>query len=172
MANTRISAPCRCGKVELEMTGAPIQRGICYCSDCQQAGHLHHADADVTLGADGGTDYVLYRKDRIRCVCGGELLEERRLKPDSPTRRMYARCCNTAMFLEVTKGHWLSVYRGRLPRDIPPATVRLMTARRPAGVDLPDDMTNCPGFSGKFMLKLLGAWIAMGFRRPAVEGVP
>ena len=37
---------------------------------------------------------------------------------------------------------------------------------------LPDDMANYRRFSGKFMLKLLGAWMAMGFRRPAVEGVP
>jgi hypothetical protein len=33
-------------------------------------------------------------------------------------------------------------------------------------------MTNTPGFFGTSMLKLLGAWIAMGFRRPAVDGVP
>jgi hypothetical protein len=33
-------------------------------------------------------------------------------------------------------------------------------------------MTNYPGRSGKFMLKLLRAWIAMGFRRPVIEGVP
>ncbi len=172
--NQRISAPCRCGKVELEITGPPILHGICYCESCQQAGRQHQAvaGADPALAADGGTDYVLYRKDRVRCVHGGELLEERRLKPDSPTRRMYARCCNTAMFLDVSKGHWLTVYRGRLPGDIPPATLRLMTAKRPAGVNLPDDMANYPGFSGKFMLKLLGAWVAMGFRRPAVEGVP
>jgi len=47
-----------------------------------------------------------------------------------------------------------------------------MTAEKPAGVVLPDDMPNHPGRSGKFMLKLLRAWIAMGFRRPPVEGVP
>jgi hypothetical protein len=77
------------------------------------------------------------------------------------------------MFVDVTVGHWLSVYRGRLPpNDIPPAAMRLMTAARAQSVALPDDMPNHPGRSGKFMLKLLGAWIAMGFRRPAVEGVP
>jgi hypothetical protein len=76
------------------------------------------------------------------------------------------------MFLDVTKGHWLTVYRGRLPNNIAPATMRMMTAQRPASVTLPDDMTNYPGLSGKFMLKLLSAWMAMGFRRPAVEGVP
>jgi hypothetical protein len=123
------------------------------------------------LAEDGGSDYVLYRKDRIRCSQGGELLEERRLKPDSPTRRMYARCCSTAMFVDVTVGHWLTVYRGRLPDDIAPASMRLMTVERPEGVILPDDMANYPGRSGKFMLQLLRAWIAMGFRRPAVDGL-
>ena len=75
------------------------------------------------------------------------------------------------MFVDFTKGHWLTVYRGRLPNNIPPATIRVMTAERPEGVILPDDMPNYPGRSGKFMVQLLRAWIAMGFRRPAVEGV-
>jgi hypothetical protein len=174
MTNEHTSAPCRCGKVELQIVGAPILRGICYCASCQEAGRRYQAvsSADSDLAQDGGTDYVLYRKDRVRCVQGGDLFEERRLRPDSPTRRMYARCCDTAMFLDFTKGHWLAVYRGRLPNDIPPPTMRMMTAERPAGVILPDDMTNYPGHSGKFMLKLLGAWIAMRFRRPVVDGVP
>ena len=174
MTNERTSAPCRCGNVELEIVGAPILRGICYCASCQEAGRRYQAvpGIDAVLAEDGGTDYVLYRKDRVRCVRGGDLFEERRLKPDSPTRRMYARCCNTAMFLDFTKGHWLTVYRGRLPDDIAPATMRMMTAERPEGVILPDDVANYPGHSGKFMLKLLGAWMAMGFRRPAVDGVP
>jgi hypothetical protein len=124
------------------------------------------------LAEDGGTDYVLYRKDRVRCVRGKDLFEERRLTPNSPTRRMYARCCDTAMFLDFTKGHWLSIYRDRLPNEIPPAAMRMMTAERPEGVILPDDMTNYPGHPGKFVLKLLRAWMAMGFRRPAVDGVP
>ena len=169
------SASCRCGQVEMQISGDLLLHGICYCADCQEAGRLHQAasSADTIVAADGGTDYVLYRKDRVSCVKGGDLLEERRLKPDSPTRRMFARCCNSAMFLDFTKGHWLTVYRGRLPDDIPPATMRMMTADRPEGAPLPDDgLANYPGQSGKFMLKLLGAWMAMGFRRPAVAGVP
>jgi hypothetical protein len=174
MTSERTSALCRCGQVELEIVGAPILRGICYCASCQEAGRRYRAvpSVETVLADDGGTDYVLYRKDRVRCVQGGDLFEERRLKPGSPTRRMYARCCDTAMFLDFTRGHWLSVYRGRLPSDIPPATMRMMTAGRPEGVILPDDMANYPGHSGKFMLKLLRAWMAMGFRRPAVDGVP
>ena len=168
------SATCRCGKVALQIEGRPILRGICYCQSCQEAGRLHQAqaNADAIVADDGGTDYVLYRKDKVRCIGGGELLEARRLKPETPTRRMFARCCNTAMFLDFTRGHWLTIYRGRLPADVPPATMRVMTAERTAGAALPDDTTNYPGVSGKFMLKLLRAWIAMGFRRPAVEGVP
>src|SRR5690349_2251305 len=125
MRTERISAPCRCGKVELEMVGAPILRGICYCASCQAAGRRLEAvpAAAPVLAQDGGTDYVLYRKDRVRCIRGGELLEERRLRPESPTRRMVARCCSTAMFLDFTKGHWLTVYRGRLPSDLAPATM-------------------------------------------------
>ena len=174
MTNEHTSAPCRCGRVELRIVGAPILRGICYCASCHEAGRRYQAasGADSVLAEDGGTDYVLYRKDRVRCVRGGDLLEERRLKPDSPTRRMFARCCNTAMFLDFTKGHWLTVYRDRLPDNIPPATMRMMTAERPDGVILPGDMANYSRHSGKFMLKLLGAWMAMGFRRPAVDGVP
>ncbi len=174
MTDERISAPCRCGKVELQIVGPPILRGLCYCASCQEAGHRHQTapGADPVLAEDGGTDYVLYRKDRIRCIRGGEFLEERRLKPTSPTRRLFARCCNTAMFLDFTRGHWLTIYRGRLPSDIAPATMRMMTAERPEGVTLPDDMANYPRHSGKFMLKLLAAWMAMGFRRPAVDGVP
>lgn len=174
MKTAHIPAACRCGKIELEITGAPILRGICYCTSCQEAGRRHRSmsGADSILGIDGGTDYVLYRKDRVRCVHGADHLEERRLKPDSPTRRMFARCCNTAMFLDFTSGHWLTLYRARLPDDIPPATMRLMTAERPAGVTLPDDdIVNYPGRSGKFMLKLLGAWVAMGFRRPVIDGL-
>ena len=44
----------------------------------------------------------------------------------------------------------------------------MMTADRPAGVVLPDDMTNYRRYSGKFMLKLLVAWVAMGLHRPDV----
>jgi hypothetical protein len=68
MTDERISAPCRCGKVELQIIGAPILRGICYCASCQEAGRRYRAVpgadsvlADSDLAEDGGTDYALYR---------------------------------------------------------------------------------------------------------------
>jgi hypothetical protein len=169
----RFSMVCRCGRVRLEISGTPILHCICYCKNCQEGGRRLQAlvGADIILGSDGGTDYVVYRKDRVCCVVGGEYLEEHRLEPEAPTRRMNARCCNTPMFLDFAKGHWLSIYRNRLPGNLPPPTMRTNTAERPSGVNLPADMANYPGYSGKFMLKLLLAWVAMGFRRPKIEGV-
>lgn len=167
-----LAASCRCGAVTFEMTGAPIMSVSCYCASCQKAGALIEqlAGAPRVLGADGGTDFVLQRKDRIRCVKGGDQLEEHRLTPGAPTRRVVAICCNSAMFLEFSKGHWLSVYRERLA-DAPPLDMRVMTRDRRDGVALPDDVPNYVTHSGKFMWKLLGAWVAMGFRAPAVMGL-
>ncbi|MDB5923931.1 MAG: hypothetical protein JWN13_2867, partial [Betaproteobacteria bacterium] len=92
--------------------------------------------------------------------------EERWLKPDSPTRRVVATCCNSAMFLDFTKGHWLSMFRNRFPTGAPAVEMRIMTKERRVGVELTDDLANYSGRSGKFILKVIAAWISMGFRRP------
>jgi hypothetical protein len=168
---SNLSEICRCGKVKLEAVGRPILTASCYCASCQEAGSRFErlAFAPPVLNADGGTDYVLVRKDRVQCVSGQEHLEEHRLKPDSPTRRVIATCCNSGMFLDFTKGHWLAMYRNRFPAGAPPVEMRVMTQGRRDGVELADDLPNYSGPSGKFMLRLLTAWIAMGFRRPKIS---
>jgi hypothetical protein len=165
-----LSAICRCGKVKLEAAGRPILAGSCYCASCQEAGSRFGqlASAHPVLNPDGGTDYVLYRKDRVQCVTGQEYLREHRLKPDSPTRRVIATCCNSVMFLDFTRGHWLTMYRDRFPAGAPPLEMRVMTRDRRDGVELAHDLPNYDGPSGKFMLKLVAAWIAMGFRKPEI----
>ena len=60
------------------------------------------------------------------------------------------------------------MFRNRIPAGAPPLEMRVMTKERRAGVELADDMPNHGGHSGKFMLKLMAAWIAMGFRRPEI----
>jgi hypothetical protein len=159
---------CQCGTVRFSAAGSPISSTICYCSSCQQAGHVFEnlPSTPRVMDADGGTPVVLYRKDRVRCEAGKEYLAEFRLKPESPTRRVVATCCNSPMFLDFTKGHWLSIYRNRFPNGEPPIEMRLMTKERPAGTVLAGDVPNHEGFSGKLMLNLILAWIAMGFRRP------
>jgi hypothetical protein len=165
-----MTASCRCGQTRFTITGAPIMHVACYCASCRTAGR----EFEQTLGSpavvaeDGGTDLVLYRKDRVVQAAGAGPLSEHRLKPDSPTRRMVAACCNTPMLLEFTKGHWLSLYRGRLPVEIPALEMRVMTQDRPADATLSNDVPNYPAYPGKFMWKLLSAWAAMGLRRPKV----
>jgi hypothetical protein len=166
------TASCQCGAVTLELTGKPIMAATCYCHSCQQAGRAFAAapGAPGVVGTDGGTPYVLMRKDRILWLSGSDRLAEHRLKPDSPTRRFVARCCNTPIALEFTKGHWLSIYSGRIPEDQRPAAeMRTIVGDRPEGVELPDDIPNYRTPSGKFMWRLLTAWAAMGFRAPAIE---
>jgi hypothetical protein len=174
MQNRSLTASCRCGMVVLEVTGAPIVHTACYCASCQEAGRQIESlpDAPTVLDADGGIDFVLYRKDRVRCVRGGDLMEARRLKPESPTRRMVATCCNSAMFLDFTKGHWLTLYRARLPGPVQPLEMRVMTSDRREGVVLPADVPNYATHSGKFTWKLFAAWASMRFRTSKLEGVP
>ena len=72
------------------------------------------------------------------------------------------------MFLDFTKGHWLSMYRNRVPTGAPPLEMRVMTKERRIGVELGDELPNYNGRSGKVMLKLIASWIAMGLRRPEI----
>ena len=104
---------CTCGQVRLEATGRPIVTVTCYCASCQAAGQKFAAlpGATSVLREDGGTDFILFRKDRIRCLAGKEVLREHRLTPASKTQ------------------------------------------------------------SARFMARLLGAWVAMGFRAPKIDFV-
>ncbi|HKD47182.1 MAG TPA: hypothetical protein VKB67_05815 [Rhizomicrobium sp.] len=162
---------CRCGKVMFSAAGAPIVSAACYCTSCQQAGHQLEQlpSAPPVMDADGGTPVALYRKDRVQCLTGLEYLEERRLKPDSPTRRVLATCCNSGMFLDFTKGHWLSIYAKRFPAGAPPLEMRIMTKERRRDVVLPNDLPNYEAYPGRFILKLIAARIAMGFKRPGMD---
>jgi hypothetical protein len=53
--NELTSAACRCGKVELQIVGAPMLRVICYCASCQEAGRRYPAmpGVDSVLAEDG-----------------------------------------------------------------------------------------------------------------------
>ncbi len=161
-------ASCLCGQVRFEAAGPPILAAACYCASCQAAGRRFEAlaGAPAVLEPDGGTAYLLYRKDRVRCAEGAEQLQAHRLTPGAPTRRLLASCCNTPMALDFTKGHWLTMYRDRFGSGAPAVEMRVMTAERPQGPPLAGDVPSYPGRSGRFMWKLLAAWAAMGFRRP------
>jgi hypothetical protein len=170
-SKTGFSASCTCGQMALEASGAPILSAVCYCESCRSAARQFEQapGAPSVLNEDGGVDYCLFRKDRVRILRGGEHLRVHRLTEASPTRRVAAACCNTPMFVDFTSGHWLTLYRDRLPVDAPPLEMAVMVKDRPAGPVRPGSLPTYPTHPARFMIKLLAAWVAMGFRRPKVS---
>lgn len=165
---------CRCGQVRIRLQGAPILSVECLCSDCQTAGQAFATKfgGGLVLLETGATPFVLYRKDRISFTSGVDRLREHRLNKTSKTRRVIASCCDTPIFLELSGGHWLSLYGALWPDGArPPLQLRTMTKDAPAGVVLTDDVPNPATHMPGFYAKLFGAWMAMGFRNPAIEGV-
>ena len=164
---------CACGQVQLEVLGSPILSAECLCTSCRTAGERLAAlpgTATFQTATTGGTPYVLYRKDRVRFHSGQERLRELRLTPKSTTRRVTATCCNTPIFLEFESGHWLSMYASLWPASTRPSMeLRTMAGDLPEGSDLPADMPNARSHTVSFMFRLLGAWVRMGFRRPAID---
>jgi hypothetical protein len=121
---------------------------------------------------NGTTQMILYRKDRVHFDRGTELLREHRLTPQSATRRVVAICCNTPIFLEFTKGHWLNLY-GRLwsPEARPRIEMRTMTRDALPGANLSNDIPNPKRQTFSFFVKLLSAWLAMRFSVPKITFV-
>lgn len=163
---------CACGGVALELHGAPFFTTECHCDSCREAASRMAA---LKLSRDmvednGGTQFVLYRKDRAKIVRGQGDLVGYRLKTGAPTRRVVAGCCNSPVFLEFQGGHWLSLYASLWPAgQAPRPQIRTMTADRSAGAvpdqSIPHGKIQTFGFYGR----LLAAWIAMGFRSPCVD---
>lgn len=158
---------CACGQVELEVTGAPIVTTMCHCDDCQRGSHALEllAGAPRLVGDDGGTGYVLFRRDRFRVVQGAPLLEDHRIKGEAHTRRVTSACCHTPLFLDFEKGHWVSLYRINFPEPRPRVELHLQTRFIPAGVPVPTDAPGGPTFPFAFVRRLLGSRIAMLFGR-------
>lgn len=165
LPKNKMTARCACGSVELEASGAPIVSVVCYCDDCQEGARRIEAlpNAPAVRDADGGSAYVLYRKDRVGYARGAELLRGHKLKATSPTRRVVATCCNTAMFLDFQKGHWISAYTARFHEGLPPLDMRIGT-KSMAG-QVPNDVPSSATFPLKFVGKLVAARIAMLFGR-------
>lgn len=162
---------CACRQTRIDVRGAPIASVECCCTSCRKtSGRIQSLDgAPQILTEYGATPFVMYRKDRVSFVSGLDYLREVRLSPQAKTRRVVATCCNTPMFLEFSHGHWLSIYAGLWPdKTRPPVEMRTMAIDLQPSMTLPDNVPNAKKQSFRFFTKLLGAWIAMGFRVPKV----
>lgn len=160
---------CDCGKVQLEVTEPPIIVAECYCNSCSEGRRRIESlpGAPKVVGDNGASHYVLYRKDRVRIVSGWDYLRNFRLKPEAQTRRVIASCCNTPVLVELKGGHWASVY-GNLwqGQALPRPDLRTVTGDVAGKVTLDDSIPSGNWETAKFFGRLLGAWIAMGFKSP------
>ncbi len=139
----------------------------CYCDDCQAAARQLAAlpSAPPVIDADGGTPYVLQRRDRVRWLKGAPLLQRNKLRAGTPTNRITTTCCGTPMLVNYDRGpHWVSIYRGRFDPP-PPLEMRVNTRFKPADAMLPNDVPAYKSFPPRFVARLLAARIAMLFGR-------
>jgi hypothetical protein len=158
------TARCLCGSVEIEAFGDPITSVVCYCDSCQEGSRRIEALPSATeiLGADGGTAYILYRKDRINYSKGAELLTDLKLDERSTTSRVVATCCNSAMVMRFDDAkHWVPMYRARFQGDPPPVQWRICTKFAPESAVIPTDVPSSTMYPAGFMWKLLSSKLSM-----------
>ncbi len=165
---TTATVTCTCGQVTVNAVGAPIASVVCYCDDCQEGARQLQSlpNAVAVQDPDGGTGYLVYRKDRVTCLQGSALLSHHKIRGDSATNRVVASCCNSAMFLNFEDArHWVDLYRSRCHGDVPPVQMRVGTKFKLQGITLPTDVPHYSRFAPSFLLKLLLARVAMLFQR-------
>ncbi len=157
------TARCACGGVEIETIGEPIISNACHCDDCQDAAAEIEElpSAPPVLDEAGGTEFLLFRKDRMKYIKGERYLWDHKLKEKSPTRRVIASCCNSFMLLDFQKGHWFSICRSRFEGRAPPLQMRIQTKFQPEGTNVPKDAPIYSAFPLKFIAKLMLARVAM-----------
>ena len=163
-------AQCACGNVQLELQGQPIECLVCYCDDCQagarQIQALMPARAAAILDADGGSNFLMYHKRRVRCVRGAQLLRFLKLKPEAATHRVVATCCQSAMYLAFDdRRFWVDIFRARLQGAAPPVRRRIYTRFMPDPGRLPRDVPSHPKVPPSLLVKLMLAGIAQRMRR-------
>lgn len=146
------------------MIGTPIVCAVCYCDDCQEGARQIEAlsSAVPVRRPDGGTEYLVYRKDRVTCARGVPLLKPYKIKMHSVTNRMVAICCNSAMLLNFDDSkHWVDVYRSRCEGLLPPVQMRICTRFSRASGDEASDVPSHSGYPLRLLAKLVMARMAM-----------
>ena len=162
-------ARCRCGVVEVSAWARPIVVTSCYCNDCQSAAQrlASSANSVPTASAEGGTEFMVFRRDRTACTRGADRLQAMRLTNASKTRRMIAGCCTTPMYLAFDdKRPWASAFRANFGGDAPPVEMRICTRSRRSEEATDDDLPSHPGYPPTMMIRIAAAWPLMLFGRP------
>ena len=162
-------AHCRCGIVEVCAWGKPIIVNTCYCDDCQAAAERLAVPAKLasTTSTDGGTDFMVFRRDRLACTRGIDSLQVMKLMSVSKTRRMVAGCCVTPMYLAFEdKRPWVSAFRANFGLDAPPVERRICTRFRRSEEKAVDGLASHSGYPPAMMARILSVWPLMLFSQP------
>lgn len=173
--NPSFVARCRCGVVEVAAWRAPIAVNACYCEDCQAAARQLAALPGATsiATADGGTEFMLFRRDAFACTAGAERLRAVRLTEGSKSRRMVTNCCATPMYLAFDDGRpWVSAFRANFGGGAPPVEARICTKSRRAAEPLDDSAPAYASYPPAMMVRLLGAGLGMLFSRKSAGALP
>jgi hypothetical protein len=167
--NPKHVAHCRCGAVEIGAWAEPIVVTACYCDDCQAAAERIAASADVPPAAsdDGGTEFMVCRRDRIACTRGAQNLQAMRLTDATKTRRMIAGCCATPMYVGFDdKKPWVSAFRASFGADAPPVQMRICTRFRRPEERAEDGLPSHTGYPLAMILRILAVSPLMLFSKP------
>jgi hypothetical protein len=162
-----IRARCACGCTEHEASGSPVVALACYCDDCQAAGAQIDAlpQGHSGLSADGGTVSMLFRKDRVRCVRGGELLVPHKLRSEAYTTRIVASCCNSNVLTRFE--NWLPIVAVRnfsADARVEPQ-VSIYTRFAPDATLIRHAGPRYQGMPPSIGLKVVASAVGLGFRR-------
>jgi hypothetical protein len=140
----------------------------CYCDTCQEGSSRIEGlpGAPSVREPHGGTEYVLYRKDRVAYVTGYELVKDYKLERNLKTNRVVASCCNSAIMMRFDDArHWVPIYRARLEPNAPEIQMRICTSFLRESVVLPDDVPAHRAYPAAFVRTLLSSWVGMLLRR-------
>jgi hypothetical protein len=161
-------AHCRCGAVDIGAWAEPIVVTACYCDDCQAAAERMAASDKAALAkADGGTEFMVFRRDRIACTRGADRLEAMKLTPATNTRRMIASCCATPMYVAFDdKRPWVSAFRARFGANAPPVTMRICTRFKRSDDRAENGLPSHPSYPPPMIARILAVWPLTLFSRP------
>lgn len=158
-------SPVKTSSVKASPAGV-IAAPVCYCDDCQAAGQQIEAmpSAAPFRTVDGGTAFVVFRRDRVRWMRGESLLKKLKLRAGSPTNRQLATCCNSAMLLDFDDSkHWVDIYSARVKATVPRPEFLVCTKFAADSLANSDRVPVYPGYALRFLIRLLRARIAMLF---------
>ena len=168
MRNTTLSPAAPAEASNSKRAASRSSASSVIADDCQRGSRQIEElpEAPAVRDSEGGTAYVVYRKDRVACSKGAELLTDSKVRDKSATRRTFARCCNSAMVMQFDDArHWVPIYRARLQDAAPPLQMRVCAKFKPDNAILPGDVPSYPTFPPKLLVKLLAARIAMWLYR-------